>query len=37
VLALALITAVLALVWALNEIRGVRHLERLKGQLPRND
>ena len=34
---LALITAVLALAWALNEIWGVRYLKRLKAELPRND
>jgi hypothetical protein len=37
VVELALITAPLVLVWALNEIWGVRYLERLKAQLPRND
>lgn len=31
------ISAALALVWALNEWWGVRYLERLKAQLPRND
>ena len=31
------ITATFALIWALNEIWGVRYLKRLKAQLPRND
>jgi hypothetical protein len=37
VVQLAFITAGLAAVWALNEIWGVRYLEKLKAELPRND
>jgi hypothetical protein len=34
---LGTITLTFAFIWALNEIWGVRYLERLKAQLPRND